>query len=78
MQYFKNQEPATIQYLQIEIKQIKTQIEELKFYTQDIDVIIKNLEDQKDALTTQTSKELENFVNSITIVQKQRWYTKIH
>ena len=77
MQYFKNQEPATIQDLQVEIKQIKTQIEEFKFYTQNIDARIKNLEDQKDALTTQTYEELENFVNSMTIVQKQRWYTKI-
>ena len=77
MQYFKTQEPVTVQDLQIEIKQIKTQIEELKFYTQNIDAGIKNLEDQKYALTTQNSEKLENFVNSMTIVQKQRWYTKI-
>ena len=70
MQYFKNKEPVTVQDLQIEIKQIKTQIEELKLYTQNIDFRIKNLEDQKDSLTPQTSEELENFVNSMTIVQK--------
>ena len=77
IQYFKKQEPATIQDLQMEIKQIKTQIDELKNYTHNIDVRIKNLENQKDTLTNQTSEELETFVNSMTIVQKQRWYTTI-
>ena len=76
MQYFKTQEPTTVQDLQIEIKQLKTQIEELKFYTQNIDSRIKNLEDQKDALTKQTSKELENFVNSMTILQKTKMVYK--
>ena len=66
----KLKNPVTIQDLQVEIKQIKTQIEELKIYTQ-------NIETQKDSLTPQTSEELENFVNSMNIVQKQRWYTKI-
>ena len=31
--YFKKQEPSTIKDLQIKIKQIKTQIEEIKSYT---------------------------------------------
>ena len=44
IQYYKNQEPATIQDLQIEIKQIKTQIDELKLYTQNIDARITYLE----------------------------------
>ena len=38
IQYYKNQEPARIQDLQMEIKQIKIQIDELKLYTQNIDV----------------------------------------
>ena len=42
-----------------------------------IDVPITNLENQRETLTNQTSEELETFVNSMTIVQKQRWYTKI-
>ena len=77
IQYFKKQEPATIQDLQMEIKQIKTEIDELKLYTHNIDVRITNLENKKDTLTNQTSEELETFVNNMTIVQKQRWYTKI-
>ena len=39
-QYYKNQEPATLQDLQEEIKQIKAQIEEIKSFTQNIDVRI--------------------------------------
>ena len=77
IQYFKKQEPATVQDLQMEIKQIKTQIDELKLYTHNIDVRITNLENKKETLTNQTSEEVETFVNSMTIVQKQRWYTKI-
>ena len=77
IQYYKNQEPATIQDLQMEIKQIKTQIDELKLCTTHMDLRIANLENQKDTLTNQTSEELETFVHSMTIVQKQRWYTKI-
>ena len=77
IQYYKNQEPATIQDLQIEIKQIKTQIEEIKSYIQNMDARIKYLDDQKETFTNQTYEELETFVNSMTIVQKQRWYTKI-
>ena len=76
IQYYKNQEPTSIQDLQIEIKQIKTQIDELKLYTQNMDVRIANLEKQKDTLTNQTSKELETFVNNMTVVQKLKWYTK--
>ena len=72
IQYFKKQEPTTIQDLQIEIKQIKTQIEEIKSYTQNMDARIKNLEDKKETFTNQTSEELETFVNNMTIVQKQR------
>ena len=75
--YFKKQEPTTFQDLQLEMKQIKTQIEELKLYTHNIVIRITNLENQKDTLTNQTFEELETFVNSMTIVQKQRWYTKI-
>ena len=77
IQFYKNQEPATIQDLQMEIKQIKTQIDEIKLYTQNIDARITNLENQKDDLTNQTFEVLETFVHSMTIVQKQRWYTKI-
>ena len=33
-QYYKKQEPATLQDLQEEIKQIKIQIEDLKFFNQ--------------------------------------------
>ena len=46
-QYYKKQEPATLQDLQEEVKQIKIQIEELKLFNQNIDTIIKNLEHQK-------------------------------
>ena len=42
-----------------------------------MDVRITNLEKQNDTLTNQTSEELETFVNSMTVVQKQRWYIKI-
>ena len=42
-----------------------------------IDARITNLENQKYTITNQTSEELETFVHSMTIVQKQRWYTKI-
>ena len=65
IQYYKNQEPTTIQDLQIEIKNIKTEIEQLKLFIQNID--------------TRITKTLNNktFVNNMTIVQKQRWYTKI-
>ena len=38
---------------------------------------ITNLENKKDTITNQTSEELETFVHSMTIVQKQRWYIKI-
>ena len=77
MEYFKDQEPPTIQDLQIELKQIKVQIEELKSFNQTMDFRISNLENQKEILTPQNLEELESFVNSMTIVQKQRWYTKI-
>ena len=75
--YYKNQEPATLQDLQEEIKQIKTQIDEIKFFTQNIDVRISNIEHQKEVLTSETNEELETFVHNMTVVQKQRWYTKI-
>ena len=58
IQYYKNQEPATIQDLQMGIKQIKTQIDELKLCTTNMDLRIANLENQKDTLTNQTSEEL--------------------
>ena len=76
-QYYKRQEPATLQDLQEEIKQIKAQIEEIKSFTQNIDVRISNLEHQKEVITSETNDDLETFVHSMTIVQKQRWYTKI-
>ena len=77
MQQFEIQSPITIQDLQIEIKQIKTQIEELKTFTQNLEFKIQNIETQKVPLTPQTFEDLDNFFNSMTIVQKQRWYTKI-
>ena len=76
-QYYKKEEPATLQDLQEEVKQIKIQIEELKLFNQNIDSRITNLEHQKEVLTSETNEDLETFVHSMTIVQKQRWYTKI-
>ena len=75
-QYYKKQEPATLKDLQ-EVKQIKIEIEELKLFNQNIDTRITNLEHQKEVLTSETNEDLETFVHSMTIVQKQRWYTKI-
>ena len=77
MQQFETQNPVTIQDLQLKIKQIKTQIEELKDFTQNLDFNIQNIENQKVSLTPQTSEDFDTLVNSMTIVQKQRWYTKI-
>ena len=77
MQQFEIQSPITIQDLQIEIKQIKTQIEQLKTFTQNLEFKIQNIETQRVPLAPQTSEDLDNFVNSMTIVQKQRWYIKI-
>ena len=76
-QYYRKQESATLQDLQEEVKQIKTQIEELKFFNQNIDSRITNLEHQKEVLKSETKEDLETLVHSMTIVQKQRWYTKI-
>ena len=73
-QFYKKQEPATLQDLQEEVKQIKIQIEELKLFNRSMDTRITNLEHQKEVLT---SEDLETFVHSMTIVQKQRWYTKV-
>ena len=77
MQQFEKQSLVTIQDSQLEIKQIKVQIEELKNFTQHLDFKIQNIENQKVFLTPQTSEDLDTFVYSMTIVQKQRWYTKI-
>ena len=77
-QYYKQQEPATLKDLQEEVKQIKIQIEDLKLFNQNIDLRITNLENQKEVLTSETNEDLETFVHSMTIVQKQRWYTKIN
>ena len=77
-QCYKQQEPATLKDLQEEVKQIKFQIEDLKLFNQDIDLRITNLERQKEVLTSETNDDLETFVHSMTIVQKQRWYTKIN
>ena len=35
------------------------------------------MENQKEVLSNKTNEEFETFVHSMTIVQKQRWYTKI-
>ena len=40
IQYYKKQEPTTLQDLQEEIKQIKIQFEEIKLFTQNIDVSV--------------------------------------
>ena len=77
MQQFEIQNSVTIQDLQLEIKQIKVQIEEIKNFIQHLDFKIQNIENQKVSLTPQTSEDLDTLVNSMTIVQKQRWYTKI-
>ena len=77
MQQFEIQSPDTIQDLQLEIKQIKVQIEVLKNFTQYLDFTIQNIENQKVSLIPQTSEDLDTFVNNMTIVQKQKWYTKI-
>ena len=76
MQQFEVHNPVTIQDLQLETKQIKTQIEELKTFTQNLDFKIPNIETQRVSVTPQASEDLDNFVNSMTIVKKQRWYTK--
>ena len=44
IQQFEKQNLVTIQDLQLEIKQIKTQIEELKNFTQHLDFKIQNIE----------------------------------
>ena len=77
-QYYKNQEPATLQDLQEEIKQIKVQIEEIKSFTQNIYFRLTTIENQKEVLASETNEDLEPFVHSMTMVQKQRWYTKIN
>ena len=66
--YYKKQEPTTLQDLQEEIKQIKTQIDELKFFTQKEVLRITYLENQKKVLTSETNEELETFVHRMTIV----------
>ena len=76
-QYYKKQEPTTLQDLQEEIKQIKIQIDELKHFTQNIGDRITYLENQKEVITFETNEELETFLHSMTILQKQRKYTKI-
>ena len=55
-QYYKKQEPATLQDLQEEVKQIKNQIEELILFNQNIDTRITNLEHQKEVLTSETNE----------------------
>ena len=74
MKHFEIQKPITIQDLQIEIKQIRIQFEKLKVFTQNMDSRIQKIENQEISLNNQTTKEFDNFVNSITIVEKQRWY----
>ena len=76
-QYYKKQEPATLQDLQEEVKQIKIQIKEIKTFTQNIEDMVINLENKNEIFTNETNEEVETFVHSMTIVQKQRWYTKI-
>ena len=77
MKQFEIQNPVTIQDLKFEIKQIKMQIEKLKIFTHSIDFKLQNMENQGIFVNNQTPEELNNFVNSMTIVEKQRWYTKI-
>ena len=77
IQQFETQSSVTIQDLQLEIKQIKNQIKELKNFTQHLDFKIQNIENKKVLITPQSFEDLETFINSMTIVQKQRWYTKI-
>ena len=38
---------------------------------------IQKIEHQGISLATLASEDLDNFLNTITIVEKQRWYTKI-
>ena len=70
-QYYKKQEPATLLDLQEEIKQIKIQIEDLKFFNQNIGDRITNLENKKEIITSESNEELETFVHSMTIVQNK-------
>ena len=77
MKQFEIQKLVTIHDLQIEIKQIRVQIEELKVFTRNMDSRIQNIENQEIFLNNQTTDEFDNFVKSITIVEKQKWYTKI-
>ena len=72
MKQFEIQKPITIHDLQIEIKQIRVQIEELKVFAQNMNSRIQNIENQEISLINQTTDEFDNFVNSITIVEKQR------
>ena len=65
-QYYKKQEPATLQDLQEEIKQIKVQIEEIKSFTQNIDFRLTTIENQKEVLASETNEDLETFVHSMT------------
>ena len=65
-------------HLQQEIKQIRMQIGKLKEFTQNLDLKIQQIEPQGvSTLTPQNSEDLDNFVNTMTIVEKQRWCTKI-
>ena len=77
MKQFEIQNPITIQDFQYEIKQIKIQIDKLKIFTQSIDSKLHNMENQGISLNNYNFEEVDNFVNSMTIVEKQRWYTKI-
>ena len=76
MKQFEIKKPITLQDLQIEIKQIRIQIEELKVFTQNMDSRIQKIENQEISLNNQTIEEFDNFVNSITVNEKQRWYKK--
>ena len=51
IEYYKKQEPSTLQDLQIEIKQIKAHIDEIKLFTQNIDNRITDLENKKETFT---------------------------
>ena len=75
---FETQNLVTIQDLQQEIKQIRMQIRELKEFTQNLDLKIQQIETQGVyTLTPQKLEDLDNFVNTMTIVENQRWYNKI-
>ena len=75
---FETQNLVTIQDLQQEIKQIRMQIRELKEFTQNLDLKIQQIETQGVyTLTPQKLEDLDNFVNTMTIVEIRDGITKL-